>query len=27
MKVPVINLDHEEIQAELRAVRGDHHRG
>ena len=26
-KVPVINLDDEEIQAELRALRGNHHRG
>ncbi len=27
MKIPVVNLDDEEIQAELRALRGDHHRG
>jgi len=27
MKVPVVNLDDEEVQAELRALRGDHHRG
>ena len=27
MKVPVVNLDDEEIQAELRACRGTHHRG
>jgi len=27
MKVSVINLDEDEIQAELSAVRGDHHRG
>ena len=25
-KVPVVNLDNEEIQAELRALRGNHHR-
>ena len=27
MKVPVVNLDDEGIQAELRACRGTHHRG
>lgn len=27
MKLPVVNLDDEEIGAELRALRGDHHRG
>ena len=27
IKVPVANLDDEEIQAELRAIRGDNHRG
>ena len=27
MKVPIMNLDAEEIQAELRACRGTHHRG
>ncbi len=27
MKVPVVNLDDEEIQAELRAFGGTHHRG
>jgi hypothetical protein len=27
MKIPVVNLDDEEIQAELRALRGNHHRG
>lgn len=27
MKVPVVNLDDEEIQAELRAFRGTHHCG
>jgi predicted HTH domain antitoxin len=27
MKVPVVNLDDAEIQAELRASRGDHHPG
>jgi predicted HTH domain antitoxin len=27
MKVPVVNLDDEEIQAELRAIRANHHRG
>ncbi len=27
MKLPVVNLDDEEIRAELRALRGDHHRG
>lgn len=26
LKVPVINLDNEEIEAELRALRGDNHR-
>ncbi len=26
MKIPVVNLDDEEIQAELRALRGDPHR-
>jgi predicted HTH domain antitoxin len=27
MKVPVLNLDDEEIQTELRALRGNHHCG
>jgi len=27
VKVAVVNLDDEEIQAELRALRGNHHRG
>ena len=27
MKVPVVNLDDEEIHAELSALRGNHHRG
>jgi predicted HTH domain antitoxin len=27
MEVPIVNLDDEEIQAELRASRGTHHRG
>jgi len=27
MKIPVVNLDDEEIQAELRALRGDNPRG
>lgn len=27
MKVPVVNLDDDEIQAELSAFRGNHHRG
>ncbi len=27
MKIPVVNLDDEEIQAELSAIRGNHHRG
>lgn len=27
LKIPVINLDDQEIQTELSAVRGDHHRG
>jgi predicted HTH domain antitoxin len=27
LKIPVLNLDDEEIQTELRAIRGDHHRG
>lgn len=27
MKMPVMNLDDEEIQVELRAFRGNHHRG
>lgn len=27
LKIPVINLDEEEIEAELRAIRADHHRG
>jgi predicted HTH domain antitoxin len=27
MKIPVVNLNDEEIQAELRALRGNHHRG
>jgi len=27
LKVPVVNLDDEEIQAELRALRANHHRG
>ena len=27
MKVPAVNLDDEEIQAEMRALRGNHHRG
>ena len=27
MKMPVVNLDDEEIQSELRASRGTHHRG
>ena len=27
LKIPVVNLDDEEIQAELRALRGKHHRG
>ena len=27
LKVPVINLDEEEIEAEIRASRGDYHRG
>ena len=27
LKIPVVNLDDEEIQAELRALRGNHHLG
>ena len=27
LKIPVINLDEKEIQAEIRASRGDYHRG
>ena len=27
MKIPIVNLDDEEIQAELRALRGNHRRG
>ena len=27
MKLPVVNLDDEEIVAEMRALRGNHHRG
>jgi predicted HTH domain antitoxin len=27
LKIPVINLDDQEIQTELSAIRGDHHRG
>ena len=27
MKLPVVNLDDKEIQAELHAIRRDHHRG
>jgi predicted HTH domain antitoxin len=27
LKIPLLNLDDEEIQAELRAIRGNNHRG
>jgi predicted HTH domain antitoxin len=27
LKVPIVNLDDEEIEAELRAIRGSHHHG
>jgi predicted HTH domain antitoxin len=27
LKIPLLNLDDEEVQTELRAIRGDHHRG
>ena len=27
LKIPVINLDDDEIRAELSAIRGNHHRG
>jgi predicted HTH domain antitoxin len=26
LKIPIVNLDEEEIEAELRAIRGTHHR-